>query len=101
MRHRGVIHIIPDSIDTLIEQFKMEVSPPVTHIAPGKIGEYTPTRPHIPLEEFSVLVTAVVVVHYAVYKQGIGNDYFSRRQNGELFKGKVWPGGRAFHSFSR
>jgi alpha-glucosidase len=40
-------------------------------------------------------------VHYAVYKQGIVNDYFSHQQNGELFKGDVWPGGCVFPDFSR
>jgi len=39
--------------------------------------------------------------HYAVYKQGIVNDYFCRHQNGELFKGDVWPGECVFPDFSR
>jgi alpha-glucosidase len=38
--------------------------------------------------------------NYAVYKQGIEHDYFCRHQNGELFKGEVWPGECVFPDFS-
>src|SRR5713226_5497952 len=39
--------------------------------------------------------------NYFVYQQGMERDYFSRHQNGELFKGNVWPGGCVFPDFSR
>ncbi|HEX9130718.1 MAG TPA: TIM-barrel domain-containing protein [Ktedonobacteraceae bacterium] len=38
---------------------------------------------------------------YIVYQQGIEHDYFCRLQNGELFKGSVWPGECVFPDFSR
>ncbi len=38
---------------------------------------------------------------YFFYQQGVEHDYFCRLQNGELFKGNVWPGECAFPDFSR
>ncbi len=38
---------------------------------------------------------------YFFYKQGIEHDYFCRLENGELFKGSVWPGECVFPDFSR
>lgn len=38
---------------------------------------------------------------YGVYQQGMEQDYFCRYQNGELFKGNVWPGICVFPDFSQ
>ena len=39
--------------------------------------------------------------NYAVYKQGIEQDYFCQYKSGELFTGSVWPGECVFPDFSR
>ncbi len=38
--------------------------------------------------------------NYRVYRQGLQNDYFCKRKNGKLFKGKVWPGACHFPDFT-
>ncbi|MBV9232218.1 MAG: DUF5110 domain-containing protein, partial [Chloroflexi bacterium] len=38
---------------------------------------------------------------YSIYQQGMQRDYFCRYQNGEVFKGKVWPGDCVFPDFSQ
>ncbi len=38
---------------------------------------------------------------YFIYKQGLEHDYFCRLQNGEIFKGNVWPGECVFPDFSQ
>jgi len=37
---------------------------------------------------------------YAQYQQGIHNDYFCKKIEGELFIGDVWPGASAFPDFT-
>ena len=37
---------------------------------------------------------------YAVYEQGIENNYFCKRADGPLFKGSVWPGPCHFPDFT-
>ncbi|MFC4102650.1 glycoside hydrolase family 31 protein [Paenibacillus xanthanilyticus] len=37
---------------------------------------------------------------YAAYQEGIRNDYFCRKLEGELFIGNVWPGASAFPDFT-
>ncbi len=39
--------------------------------------------------------------HYVVYQQGMEHDYLCRLQDGELFKGAVWPGACVFPDYSR
>ncbi len=38
---------------------------------------------------------------YFVYQQGMQHDYFCHLQDGELFKGNVWPGACVFPDYSR
>jgi alpha-glucosidase len=38
---------------------------------------------------------------YAVYRQGMQQDYFCSYENGEYFKGTTWPGACVFPDFSR
>jgi alpha-glucosidase len=38
---------------------------------------------------------------YAVYDQGLENDYFIRRADGKVFHGYVWPGRAVFPEFLR
>ncbi|MFB9330804.1 TIM-barrel domain-containing protein [Paenibacillus aurantiacus] len=37
---------------------------------------------------------------YAPYQEGIRNDYFCRKLEGEIFIGNVWPGASAFPDFT-
>lgn len=37
---------------------------------------------------------------YRTYREGIANDYFCRKLEGELFIGEVWPGASAFPDFT-
>jgi len=39
--------------------------------------------------------------NYFVYQQGMEHDYFCRYENGQIFKGSVWPGLCVFPDFSR
>ncbi len=39
--------------------------------------------------------------NYFVYQQGMERDYFCHYENGELFKGNVWPGACVFPDFSQ
>jgi alpha-glucosidase len=39
--------------------------------------------------------------HYGPYTEGMEQQYFCRLENGELFKGNVWPGACAFPDFSQ
>lgn len=38
---------------------------------------------------------------YTVYDQGIANDYFIRKADGDVYTGKVWPGECNFPDFTR
>src|SRR5262249_53268165 len=55
---------------------------------PGSTGESN--RPELALQDKS----------YYVYNQGVAKDYFLKRNDGELFIGKVWPGKAVFADYT-
>src|SRR3989440_4346200 len=73
------VHIVPDAIDTLVEQSLVQVAPPCSHAALREIGEDTCPWPDIACEEFSILVvTEVILFHTLLVHKIVFIDLYPR-----------------------